>query len=377
MYCENCGSPLEAGSVYCLNCGKVQGEPDAPPAPAQHTVYSAPAPPAPAPPPQAAAPPPPAAPAPAFPAAAAAPAPGGFFSTPAGKALAVVLALLVAGGVAAAVIFLAKGDGEQAIDQAVVAVWDDYTDLLKKDGRSLEPITYEPRALREDQEAVRGSMKEVDGLKRDLRRAEVSKGGKAKADDLSDALEAYGEYLAMLDKVYGDLAAALEGGTLKDAGVADGITAKLDEAQELAARVKSANDAFLKGNKTVSGKYDDDVLEVAGEMGPGVRSQIASALNAEKQRLEAEKAAAEQAAAEAQAAQAAAEAATAEARARAAARAANSGRDYDFNFMDNANHTHLDMACPRCGAYPVDSVYGNGPEGWGYYCCKCFKLAAR
>ncbi len=361
MQCEKCGSPLEQGSIYCLNCGKVQGEAEAPQAPAQRTMYTAPSAPAPPPPPppQATAPYPPVMPA-APPQAVAATAGataqgGGFFSTPGGKALAVVLALLVVGGLAVGIFFLVKGEEKSAVDEATVQVWEDYADLMEKDGKSLDPITYDAKALRQDQEAIRDSMDEVESLEKDLKHAEASKGGKAKADELADALASYGEYLAKLDKVYGDLASALDSGTLKDPKVADALTAQLDEAQELATQTGDLNDAFLKNNDEVSGKYDSDVLAVAEDMGPGLRQLIASALDAEKQRLEAEKASAEQAAAEAQAAAAAAAAAQASRRKRTPAAAAAAAA---------ASPSH----CPVCGA--------SDPYVWmemtaSWYCFNC------
>jgi hypothetical protein len=384
MNCEKCGNPLEQGSIYCLNCGKVQGEAEAPPAPAQRTMYTAASalPPPPPPPPQATAPYPPVAPAPlpvttaaAFEAPAQA---GGFFSTSAGKVLAVVLALLVVGGLAVGIYFLVKGEEKVTVDESTVKVWEDYADLLEKDGKSLDPITYDAKALRQDQEAIRDSSEEVEDLEKDLKHAEVSQDGKAKADELADALASYGEYLAKLDKVYGDLAAALDAGTLKDPKVADALTAQLDEAQELATQTADLNDAFLKNNDAVSGKYDSDVLAVAEDMGPGLRQLIASALDSEKQRLEAEKAAAEQSAAEAAAAQAAAEAAAAQAQAEAeAARTASSNRSQVFYcdstegacmfcFYNGCYYDYNDgwFHCARCGGdWPVDS-WNPSDDGW-------------
>jgi hypothetical protein len=361
MQCEKCGSPLEQDSIYCLNCGKVQGEAEVPPAPAQRTMYTASStpPPPPPPPPQATAPYPPVTPSPlpvttaaAFEAPAQA---GGFFSTSAGKTLAVVLALLVAGGLAAGIYFLVKGEEKSNVDEATVEVWEDYADLMEKDSESLDPITYDSKALRQDQKAIEDSMDEVEILQKDLKHAEVSQDGKAKADELADALSSYGEYLAMLDKVYGDLAAALDAGTLKDPKVADALNAQLDDAQELATQTADLNDAFLKDNDEVSGKYDSDVLAVAEEMGPGLRQLIASALDAEKQRLEAEKASAEQAAAEAAAAQAAAEAAAAQAQAEADAAAAAAAQSRPW-------------CCPVCGASDP-SVWMEMRASW--YCFNC------
>ncbi len=313
MNCEKCGSPLKQGSAYCLNCGKVQGEPERA-APAAHTVYVPPAgatPPQQAaqmiPPPQTAqAPPPPAAP-PAF-----APQPqgsaqgGGFFSSPAGKTLAVVLALLVAAGAAVGAVFLLRGGSGYRVDDSTMEVWEDFQDLLEKDGKSLDPITYDPKSLWMDQSDLAESVKAVKDLQKDLKNAKSTGGGKGKADELAEALESYEEYLAQLHKYYGDLATALDKGTLKDQNVSDQLSSQLDRAQTLALETKSSSEAFLKDNdKAKSKRFDPEILALTEELKSGLRDQVALALSAEKQRLEAEKAAAEQAAAEAAAAAAA------------------------------------------------------------------------
>ena len=285
MFCDECGASVAEGSEFCRECGT------------QLPSAAGPA----SPPPEASS-------------------PqseeerkkkgGGFFSSPAGIALVVILGLAVIAGITLGIIFLVRGNENNTVDAETVKVWDEYESILEEDSTDIAQINMDPNALAQTQADLKKTQERVTALENVLKKnAGTSKRRQGtvviatntrdrKVDQMAAALAAYNTYIQKMNELFG----ALIGANLLDLNVVNTLNAILKELQELAADVKTLTNKFLANNDKVKvAEFDPPILQVAALISTEVEKSIATAQEAERQRLEAEKAAADQAAAEAEA----------------------------------------------------------------------------
>ena len=299
MFCNECGSSIPEGSKFCLECGKRLPEVDAAPG----TPGGAPAPAAPL----------------SYAAAQAhstsqdsekKKGAAAFFTSPGGIILIVVLALLVVGGLVVGIVFGVRGGGGSKVDAATMDVWAEYEKILENDGKEFSQINMDPNALTANQQALKKSQEKLAELEKVLAKSGGTEDWRAnpkrnpvntrdiKAAQLAAALEAYNDYIEKMNEFFGTLIAAVNGNQLINADVVNNLNAKLAEVQDLASKAKNLAGKFIAGNDQLSAAdFDPNVLKAADGIASEVEKSVAAAQAAEKQRLEAEKAAADQAAA--------------------------------------------------------------------------------
>lgn len=328
MFCRECGAQIIDGSKFCENCGAAQAPPrQQAQAPPQQQV-----------PPQQ-----------QQPGQVAAQQAGGkgFFSSPGGIALVVVLALLVAAGITVGLVFILKGSSGNAVDAETVRVWDSYEQLLEEDGEAVPKITTDQATLDKSRAELESSQEKLAELRKalanagtDSRRNGSSTTAKrdVKADQLAASLKAYKAYIAKVN----ELIAALTGANLLDPNTVNNINRILAELEDMGADVKVTANRFLADNgQVVTVKVDPPILKLAAASTPEIQASVNAAQSAEQQRLAAEKAAADAAAAE------------------AAAEAERRRQE------EEAARNQM-VTCPNCGG---DGI-AEGGDGW-YQCAMC------
>jgi hypothetical protein len=281
MFCNHCGASLPDGSKFCTGCGNAIGAaataPQAGQAESKKKDRTG---------------------------------AGGFFSSGAGIALIIILAVAVAAGITFGVIMLVKSGADNEVDAATVKVWDEYESLLETESESVPEITLDTAALTRSQEELKKSQEKVALLEKALketagtsaRRTSNVKGRSVrdvKADQLAAALVAYTKYIQKMTELF----TTLVGANLLDPNVVARLNQILSEIQKLGGTVKVLSNTFLKDNtKVVTIKIDPPFLKFAADASPELQKSVAAAQAAEQQRLAAEKAAADQQAAAAAAA---------------------------------------------------------------------------
>jgi len=234
---------------------------------------------------------------------------GAFFSSPAGIALVVILGLALVAGITLGIVFLVKGGANHEVDAATVKVWDDYESMLENNSDDIPKITTDQASLAKTQEELKQSQEKLAALQKSLEKnagTEARRSGGStsrntrdvKADELAASLKAYVKYLEKLN----ELVTALTGANLLDANTVNNINRILADLSDLGADVKVTANKFLADNsKIVTVKIDPPVLKLPKTAAVEIQASVTAAQNAEKQRLEAEKAAADAAAAAAEA----------------------------------------------------------------------------
>lgn len=312
MFCDKCGSSVSEGSKFCLKCGnRIQA--------------SAPATAPPVPPP-------------------AVPPSGqeedrkkkaGFFYSPAGIILMVVIGLAVLGGLTIGAIFLFKGDSHNTVDAATVDVWEEYAKISEGDGKKIAQIDMNPDNLNQAKADLENSQKKLEGLQKVAVKTTGSgrtTGNKppppgtvadTKANEMEAILEAYEAYIGMMNEFLGTLVGAITGNQLINPDVINNLNGMLAELQELASVVKTAMGGFLdpQTKEILVDEFPDfdpgEIMEnpvflMAESFTPQIEQGVAEAQAAEAARLEAEKQAAEAEAARIEAERQAAAAAAAQ-----------------------------------------------------------------
>ena len=155
--CKRCGALLNPGITYCASCGQVQ---DGWGIPGQAQPGAA---------------------------------DWGKGKSSSSKWVLVALLAVMAAGLAVGLVLAFRGGGER-VDERVMGVWEDYQDLLEKDGDALKSVQLIPKYLWDYQAGLEESMEEAEDLQKDLKRISSSdlKGISAtKCSELEDALDAY------------------------------------------------------------------------------------------------------------------------------------------------------------------------------------------
>ena len=274
MFCGNCGSQVTQGNKFCQQCGS--------PLPGVETSA----------------------------ASTGKKGAAGFFSSPAGIALVVVLGLLIVAGIVVGIVFAVSGGKNNSVDAATMDAWAEYENILGDNGEGLSQITIDQNALTAQQEALKNARVKVQELEDVLARSGGTEQWRAnrnqnptntrdiKASQLAATMEAYVEYLKKMDEFLGALIAAVTGNQLSNAEVVNNLNAKLAEVQDLAAKVKKLGGDFVEDNdQLTAGDFEPAVLEVAKGLSSKVEQSVKAAQAAEAQRLESERVAAEQQAA--------------------------------------------------------------------------------
>lgn len=276
MICDKCGTPVADGSKFCSNCGWVL------PAEVPVPAYT-----------------------PAGEPEEKKKKGGGFLSSPAGIALVVILAIAVIAGITFGIIFLVKGNANNTVDAETVKVWDEYESILEEDSESVPQITMDQNALTQTQADLKKTQDRVAALEKVLKETGGTNTRKTgtgranntrdiKADQMAAALAAYNAYVQKMNELFGTLI----GANLLDQNIVNKLNQILAELQKLGASVKVLSNKFLADNtKVVTIKIDPPILKMAEVASPKIQENVTAAQNAEKARLDAEKAAADQAAA--------------------------------------------------------------------------------
>jgi hypothetical protein len=279
MFCNNCGASAEEGSKFCKNCGSpfpLAPIVASPPGDERESRKKG----------------------------------GGFFSSPAGIALVVIIAIAVLAGVTFGIILLARGNGDNTVDADTVKVWDEYETMLNDNSTNLPKITTDQASLTQAQADLKKTQDRVTALEKALKEtggteARRNTGKKStstrdiKADQMAAALAAYNIYVQKMNELFGTLI----GANLLDANVVNKLNQILAELQKLGADVEVLSNKFLADNKNVTTtQVDFPILGVAKTFQADIQNNVTAAQQAEQQRLAAEQAAADQAAAAAEAA---------------------------------------------------------------------------
>jgi hypothetical protein len=275
MQCERCGTSVADGSKFCSNCGWVMPAEVpigvVPPASESEKKKKG----------------------------------GGFLSSPAGIALVVILAVAVIAGITFGIIFLVKGNANNTVDAETVKVWDEYESMLADDSKAVPQITMDQTALAQTQADLKKTQDRVTALEKVLketggtsaRRTGNQRSNNArdlKADQMAAALAAYNQFVQKMNELFGTLV----GANLMDQNIVNKLNQILAELQKLGGNVTVLSKKFLADNtKVVTVKFDYPILKMAEVAAPKIQENVTAAQNAEKARLDAEKAAADQAAA--------------------------------------------------------------------------------
>jgi len=270
MYCDKCGEQIADDSAFCKKCGARMTEDEAP-----------------APPPAEAAP--------------EKKGSSGFFSSPAGIALVIIIGIAVVAGITLGIIFAVKGGGggggDEAVSAATVEVWDDYEKLLEKNSEAFPQITTDPAYLANTVKEIEKTLEDIEEIEEDLEKVSGTGAGGVKAGQLAKALDAYRAYVEKMSELF----TALSGANLLDQNTVDKLQDMIAELDKLGDKANELSNDFLADNdQVVAKKVDAPVLGFAAIANRELQKAVASAQEAEKARLAAEKAAAEAAAAEAQ-----------------------------------------------------------------------------
>ncbi len=291
MFCRNCGSSVNDGSKFCPECGYRFGDPGA-------TAPMTVAPAAQAQPPQD---------------ADRKKDSGGFFSSPAGIALVVIIGVAVLGGLVLGGIFIFKAGANDKVDAATMEVWEDYEALLEDDSDEVARITMDTASLNQAQEDLKKSQTKLaalqeiqeekggtDGLRKNPD-AKPANTRDIKAEQLAVALEVYKEYVKKMVEYITALNNALAGNQLINPDVVNNLNKILTELQNLAKSVEKANGEFVADNDQVE-KTDEGfgVLDVGWDWTKKTEQKVNEAVAAEQARIQSETAAAQQAAAAAE-----------------------------------------------------------------------------
>lgn len=296
MFCDKCGEQIGDDSAFCKKCGAKMVDDDisatAPPGEATQvtTPMSVMAPPV---------------------EAIQQPTPpgetgqkqgvGGFFSSPAGIALVIIIGIAVVAGITLGIIFAVKGGGggggDEAVSAATVEVWDDYEKLLEKNSEAFPQITTDPAYLANTVKEIEKTLEDIEEIEEDLEKVSGTGAGGVKAGQLAKALDAYRAYVEKMSELF----TALSGANLLDQNTVDKLQDMIAELDKLGDKANELSNDFLADNdQVVAKKVDAPVLGFAAIANRELQKAVASAQEAEKARLAAEKAAAEAAAAEAQ-----------------------------------------------------------------------------
>lgn len=343
MFCNECGESVPEGSRFCLECGARL--------PAASTVT---------PPFAVAAPPAPVAEQPGK-------KDGGFFSSPAGIVLVVIIGVAVVAGITLGIIFALKGGSSDSADAETVKAWNEYESLADQDGTNLTTITYDAAGLAKSQEDVKKSQAKLAELQKVLeenagteaRRAGNASGNNArdaKVDQMVAILTAYNTYLTKLDELFGTLKIA----NLLDPNTVNTLNAQLDGLKTIANKVKSLAEKFLADNNQVATEtFEPSILDRPASLATEIQKNVQAAQAAEQQRLATEKAAADQAAAAAAAAAAAQQ--QEEAQRSALVTCPNCG---GTGYVEGGNGR---FTCPMCGGtgrVTRDAAANYNPADW-------------
>ncbi|MBU1670926.1 MAG: zinc-ribbon domain-containing protein [Actinobacteria bacterium] len=288
-FCQKCGASVREGNRFCTECGRVMPaevpvdhRAAVPPAAAQTGIKKE---------------------------------KKGFFSSPAGIALVVIIGVAVVAGIALGAFFLLRNsDGK--VDAETVGVWDEYESLLEENSEGVPAITLDQAALQKTQADLEETRKKVAALEKTLEKTggtEARRSGNdtnsirdVKADQLAEALAAYNAYVQKMKELF----AALVGANLLDQNVINNLNAILADLQKLGANVTVTANKFLDGNaQVVTVKVDPPVAKFAEKFQADLQARVNAAVQAEQQRLAGEQAAAAAQAAELERQKAAAEAA--------------------------------------------------------------------
>jgi len=263
VFCNGCGKLVPEGSKFCLSCGS--SLPAAQPSsPAPMNAVS--------------------------------PLPnveqpkkkggGAFFSSPAGIALIVILAIAVIGGLTIGIIFLVKGDSNNSVDAETMKVWDEYNSMLNDTSANLPKITTDQGALAKSQADLKKAQERAAALENVLKKTggtttrRQGTGKKAtntrdvKADQMAAALASYDAYVTKMDELF----TTLIGANLANQNVVNNLNTILSELQKLGDDVKTLSNQFLANNpKATTTTINPPILTVAKTFETDLQTNVTNA----------------------------------------------------------------------------------------------------
>jgi len=210
LLCRNCGRPVEPGDSFCVSCGTPVSVGEPPVTGEQTQTVSAPG-------------------------------KRGFFSTPGGIVTLVAIALLLVAGAVLGVVLATGGDGQQEVIQA----WEDFCSVTEDVDGELDQVSDLSTASSGDikvfQDTIEDSRNKLDSILENLTGDKSDSSYK----NLTSAIESYDDYLKKLNGFYHDY--------LQDPSDKS-LSSTLKDLEELASKVDSDIDDFLKGNDSATAK---------------------------------------------------------------------------------------------------------------------------
>ncbi len=143
----------------------------------------------------------------------------------------VIIGVAVLGGITLGIIFAVKGLGggdDEAVNAAIVKVWDDYEKLLEENSEAFPQITTDFAYLANTVKEIGKTIENVEELEGDLEKA-VGTTQSARAGQLSKALAAYRAYVEKM----GELFAALSWANLLDQNTVDALSDMISDLDRL------------------------------------------------------------------------------------------------------------------------------------------------
>ena len=219
MFCPACGSRNTDGAKFCVNCGgRMIGQQAAGTTPAGQP-----------------------------PAAAPEKGGGGWLRSPAGIVLAVLIGIVVLGGIAAGVVLVVKLTGTSS-EEKLAEVWRQYDEIASDSARAQAKITLDTAVLEQAKADLDEAQKKAADLKKSLAGTGVS-AREPRYVQLDKTIDTFDRYSGASAGLYSTLADAVANQTLADNQAA--IDDRVREIQDLLNELKDLMDEFLADNEAV------------------------------------------------------------------------------------------------------------------------------
>ena len=173
-------------------------------------------------------------------------------STPAGKALLIIVVIAVVAGVTLGALYLFTSGGNESIDTPILRVWKQLEGVVEYDDANLAVTDLSPAALAEAQEELREVDSRIKQLEKDLAVHNPTNETSMEAyRKLAATLGFYGQYTAKTLEICDTVAA----GQLLDPDVISRLNIMLEEMQAAASKAKKSGDDFVRYYSSI---YDTD-----------------------------------------------------------------------------------------------------------------------